>query len=45
MPGTYQAHQPTVIGYNGEVWLSFLRTLPIFARLGIDSELKAEMGY
>ena len=45
MPGTYQAHQPWVIGYNGEVWLSFLNTLPIFSRLWIDSELKAEMGH
>ena len=45
MPGTYQAHQPRVIGDNGEVWLSFLNTLCIFARLWIDSELKAEMGY
>ena len=41
--GKYMAHQPWVIGFNGEVWLGFMgRT--ILARLWIDSALKAEMG-
>ena len=42
--GKYMAHQPWVIGFNGEVWLGFMgRT--ILSRLWIDSALKAEMGF
>ncbi len=42
--GSYMAHQPWVIGFNGEVWLSFMDR-SILSRLWIDSALKAEMGH
>ena len=38
------AHQPWVIGYNGEVDLGRISQRLIYARLWIDSELKEEMG-
>ena len=43
--GKYMSHQPWVVGFNGETWLGFMVRYPILARLWIDSELKAEMGY
>ena len=43
--GKYMSHQPWVVGFNGETWLGFMDRLTILARLWIDSELKAEMGY
>ena len=42
--GKFMAHQPWVIGYNGETLVSEQNRAPIFARLWIDSELKKEMG-
>jgi peptide/nickel transport system substrate-binding protein len=42
--GSYMAHQPWVIGFNGEVWLSYMNRT-ILSRLWIDSELKKEMGH
>ena len=42
--GKYMAHQPWVIGFNGEVWLTVLGRMEVFARLWIDSELKEAMG-
>ena len=42
--GKFMAHQPWVIGYNGETLLSEQNRALIFARLWIDSELKKEMG-
>ena len=42
--GSYMAHQPWVIGFNGEVWLSYMDR-SILSRLWIDSELKKEMGH
>ena len=41
----FQAHQPWVKGYNGELWLGRQNFYPVFARLWIDSELKAAMGH
>ena len=38
------AHQPWVMGYNGEVDLGRISQRVIYARLWIDSELKEEMG-
>ena len=38
------AHQPWVIGYNGEVDLGRISQRLLYARLWIDSELKEEMG-
>ncbi len=43
--GKYMSHQPWVVGFNGETWLGFMDRLTILARLWIDSELKAEMGF
>ena len=43
--GKYMAHQPWVVGFNGETWLGFMDRITIFSRLWIDSALKAEMGY
>ena len=42
--GKYMAHQPWVIGFNGENWLGFMER-GVLSRLWIDSELKAEMGH
>ena len=39
------AHQPWVVGFNGETQFSSLDRLTILARLWIDSALKAEMGF
>ena len=39
------AHQPWVIGFNGETWLGMQDRLLIFARLWFDQELKKEMGH
>ena len=41
----FQARQPWVKGYNGELWLGRQNFYPVFARLWIDSELKAAMGH
>ena len=41
--GSYMAHQPWVIGFNGETWLGFMDRLTILARLWIDQDLKEEM--
>ena len=43
--GKFMAHQPWVIGFNGETWLGLQDRLLIFSRLWIDSELKKEMGH
>ena len=43
--GKHMAHQPWVVGFNGETQLGSLDRLTILARLWIDSALKAEMGY
>ena len=43
--GKYMAHQPWVVGFNGETQFSSLDRLTILARLWIDSALKAEMGH
>ncbi len=43
--GKYMAHQPWVIGFNGETWLGMQDRLLIFARLWVDSALKKEMGH
>ena len=43
--GKYRAHQPWVLGFNGEWEISWMDQQSILARLWIDSELKAEMGY
>ena len=43
--GKYMAHQPWVVGFNGETQFSSLDRLTILARLWIDSALKAEMGF
>ena len=44
--GKFMAHQPWVIGYNGETLAFGAGPLAlIFARLWIDSALKAEMGH
>ena len=43
--GKYMAHQPWVIGSNGEVWLGFMEFRTIFSRLWIDQDLKKEMGH
>ena len=45
LAGKFMAHQPWVIGYNGETLLSEQNRTPILARLWIDSELKKEMGH
>ena len=42
--GKYMAHQPWVIGFNGENGLGFMER-GVLSRLWIDSELKAEMGH
>jgi len=42
--GKFMAHQPWVIGYNGETLLSEQHRALIFARLWNDSALKAAMG-
>ncbi len=44
VPGT-QVAQPWITGWNGEFKLGVSESNPIFARLWIDSELKAAMGY
>ena len=41
----FSAVQPWVVGYNGETDLGFVQHNEIMARLWIDSELKAAMGY
>ena len=43
--GKYMAHQPWVVGFNGETWLGFMDRITILSRLWIDSALKAEMGH
>ena len=40
-----QVVQPWIIGYNGEVNIGDHQTIDVFARIWIDSELKAAMGY
>ena len=42
--GSYMAHQPWVIGFNGEVWLSYMNRT-ILSRVWIDRELKEAMGH
>jgi peptide/nickel transport system substrate-binding protein len=44
-PGKYMAHQPWVVGFNGETWLGAMDRLTIFSRLWIDQDLKKEMGH
>ena len=41
----YQVTQPWVKGYNGEATMGDWQFRDLFARLWIDQELKAEMGY
>ena len=41
----FNAHQPWVKGYNGELWLGVGQHNTPFTRLWIDSELKKEMGH
>ena len=41
----FQAHQPWVKGYNGELWIGRNNFYQVFARLWIDSEMKEAMGY
>ena len=43
--GKYMAVQPWVKGYNGEVHFGGQHRHVIFARVWIDQELKAEMGF
>ena len=43
--GKFMAHQPWVIGYNGETLLSEQHRALIFARLWNDSALKEAMGH
>ena len=43
--GKYMAVQPWVKGYNGEVHFGAQHRHVIFARVWIDQELKAEMGF
>ena len=40
----FNASQPWIKGYNGEVELGLARAMAIFARIWIDSDLKQEMG-
>ena len=40
----FNATQPWVKGYNGEVELGLARAIAILARIWIDSDLKQEMG-
>ena len=40
----FNASQPWIKGYNGEVELGHSRSIALFARLWIDQELKQEMG-
>ena len=40
----FNAAQPWIKGYNGEVELGLARAAAIFARIWIDSDLKQEMG-
>ena len=40
----FQARQPWVKGYNGELWLGRQNSYPVFARVWIDQELKKAMG-
>ncbi len=42
--GKYMAHQPWLIGFNGENWLGFMER-GVLHRLWIDSALKAKMGF
>ena len=42
--GSYMAQQPWVIGFNGEVWLSYMNRT-ILSRVWIDRELKKAMGH
>ncbi len=41
----FNASQPWIKGYNGEVELGLARAAAIFARIWIDQDLKKEMGY
>ncbi len=41
----FNAIQPWVKGYNGEVQLGSMDRMVIFSRLRIDQELKKEMGF
>ena len=43
-PPLFNAAQPWIKGYNGEVEMGLARSTAIFARLWIDSDLKQEMG-
>ena len=41
----FNVSQPWVKGYNGEIWLGVGQQDTFFARLWIDQDLKAAMGF
>ena len=45
MSPAYGVTQPWVVGFSGEVQMSYMDSTPFKARLWIDSELKEAMGY
>ena len=43
-PPSFNASQPWIKGYNGEVELGLSRSVAMLARIWIDSEMKEAMG-